>query len=251
MTPLKIKRFGWRPDLPDHRDKLMITRVVPLPPEADLVGPLMPPVYDQGDAGSCTANEAAGAVDYERALQGKPFMTPSRLFIYYNERVLENSVSSDSGATIRDSMKAVAGLGVCAESEWPYDLSKLLDKPNPQCYTDALLNQALSYERVRQVEYDLKYCISILKRPVAFGFSVYESFMSDAVAKTGIVPMPGPNEAIEGGHAVLAVGYKDSLVKCRNSWGTGWGLAGYFWMPKDYLLNRSLASDFWKIMKME
>ena len=82
-----------------------------------------------------------------------------------------------------------------------------------------------------------------------FGFTVYESFESQEVAKTGVVPMPAPGEQVVGGHAVLAVGYDDSAqtFMVRNSWGTGWGQAGYFTMPYAYLTTRGLSSDFWTI----
>jgi C1A family cysteine protease len=85
--------------------------------------------------------------------------------------------------------------------------------------------------------------------PFAFGFTVYESFESDAVAQTGIVPMPSSNEEVLGGHAVLAVGYDDASTSfiVRNSWGPNWGQKGYYQMPYGYLTNTDLASDFWAI----
>ncbi len=69
------------------------------------------------------------------------------------------------------------------------------------------------------------------------------------LAQTGIVPMPGGNEKSLGGHAVLAVGYDDTkqMFLVRNSWGNGWGIGGYFWMPYQYLDDRKLSDDFWTI----
>jgi C1A family cysteine protease len=85
--------------------------------------------------------------------------------------------------------------------------------------------------------------------PFVFGFSVYESFEGDAVAKSGIVPMPGMTEMEVGGHAVMAVGYDDSQQRflARNSWGSEWGMSGYFTIPYDYLTDSNLADDFWVI----
>ena len=82
-----------------------------------------------------------------------------------------------------------------------------------------------------------------------FGFTVYESFESDAVAQTGNMPMPNSAEQVIGGHAVLAVGYdnEDRVFIVRNSWGEGWGDAGYFYMPYAYLLDDNLADDLWTI----
>lgn len=254
MLTRTIQGFGWNRDIPDHRDKYLQTATarVALPPLMDLrTTGFLPPVYDQGDLGSCTANAIAAAVDFERKKQGEPFITPSRLFIYYNERDIEGDPSQDAGAQIRDGIKSVASQGVCPETEWPYSdqSTKFALKPPPACYTDALKFKALTYSRVTQVDYFLKHCIAILGRPVVFGFSVFSSFESDAVAASGIVPMPGSDDAPVGGHAVLAVGYNDAtkMFIVRNSWGSGWGQSGYFNLPYAYLLDPSMASDFWVI----
>jgi C1A family cysteine protease len=85
--------------------------------------------------------------------------------------------------------------------------------------------------------------------PIVGGFSVYSSFESDQVAKTGIVPMPAKNESQLGGHCVLIVGYDDAKqwFIIRNSWSDTWGAQGYCYMPYAYWTNPSLASDFWQI----
>jgi len=209
----------------------------------------MPPIVDQGNLGSCTANAIAGAVDYERAIQREPLLPSSRLFIYYNERVIEGDVAEDAGAFIRDGIKAVARQGVCPEGEWPYIENQFAVKPSAQCYTDALAYRATAYARITQNELHTKHCLAILLRPFIFGFTVYESFESDEVANTGIVPMPLLSEHIVGGHAVCAVGYDDTkrMFKCRNSWGTSWGLSGYFWMPYEYVLSNTFTDDLWVI----
>lgn len=230
---------------------MRIAPAVALPPSADLrTSGFLPPIYDQQQLGSCTANAIAAAVDFERKKQGEDFMTPSRLFIYYNERVIEGDPDQDNGAEIRDGIKSVAAQGVCPESEWAYSDqgNQFTIKPNDQCYTDALKFKALSYQSVPQDEQSIKSVLAA-GRPVVFGFSVYDAFESDAVAASGIVPLPGPNDAPIGGHAVLAVGYDDpsQMFLVRNSWGASWGLAGYFKLPYAYLTNPNLASDLWMI----
>lgn len=246
----KIQKYGWRPDLPDARDKVLaVARPVVLPATADLRGPHMPPIYDQGDLGSCTANGIAAAFDFERSMQNLPFMAPSRLAIYYGERAIEGDVSDDSGAQIRDGIKVTLS-GVGPESLWPYDPSKFAEKPSSAYYAEASKHRTMSYSRVTQLPYFFKHCIGILGRPIPFGFTVYESFESDAVAQSGVVPLPGPGERSIGGHCVCAVGYDDhkGMFLCRNSWGTGWGIAGYFWMPYSYVLSPDLADDPWVIL---
>ena len=109
----------------------------------------MPPVYDQGAIGSCTANAIAAAYDYAHNRQGLGFITPSRLFIYANERLLENTpLTEDSGAQIFDGVHCVANQGVCPESEWPYDNSQFSVTPPQTCYQDALRDLVVAYEKV-------------------------------------------------------------------------------------------------------
>lgn len=248
-TPSQPHKYGWKPDLPDHRDRMFAPRhfSLQLPSKVDLHA-TCPPVYDQGQLGSCTANALAGALDFERKRQKLPFLTPSRLFIYYNERVIENTVSSDSGAMLRDGMKTVAAQGACAETLWPYQADKYTDKPVAACYTAALQHKALQYSRLTQDVTSMKSCLAA-GFPFVFGFTVYPSFESDAVAQSGKVPMPAANEAVLGGHAVVAVGYSDASQRflIRNSWGAGWGINGYFTIPYAYLTDTNLADDFWTI----
>lgn len=250
-TPRLKKGLGWKPDLPDQRDKAYVAAPVKLPSSVDLRSK-MPPVYDQGQLGSCTANAIGAHLDFNRTLQGEKLITPSRLFIYYNERVLENSVSSDSGATMRDSIKAVVKFGACPESEWKYLVSKFADKPAAQCFTDALQFQALTYLNIRRSLNTMKSCLAS-GFPFVAGITVYDSFESAQVAKDGKVPLPNSNEAVLGGHAILIVGYDDKTNSfiCRNSWGASWGDKGYFYMPYTYLLRSDLSASFWTLRKVE
>jgi C1A family cysteine protease len=238
-------------DLPDDRDHLYAAPLLSfkrgLPQSVDL-RPNCPPVYDQGQLGSCTANGIGAAIEFDQRKQGNNEFTPSRLFIYYNERVIEGTVSQDSGAQIRDGVKSVAKLGAPPETDWPYDITKFADQPPPTAYSDALQDVVTSYSRVTHNLTNMKGCLAA-GYPFVFGFTVYESFESSTVAQTGIVPMPSPGEQVLGGHCVLAVGYDDTQRRfiCRNSWGPNWGLAGYFTMPYEYLINPNLSSDFWTL----
>ena len=233
--------------------------VANLPASVDLKSGL-PECYDQGQIGSCTANAIAGAFEFSLRKQGLADFTPSRLFIYYNERAMEGHVGTDSGAQIRDGVKSVAKLGVCPETEWPYEAipadangnfpagSKEATRPSDACYQDALKSRATTYQRVTTTLDQLRGCLAA-GYPFVFGFSVYESFESQQVAQTGVVPMPHSGEQVLGGHAVLAVGYQDAQQQfiVRNSWSAGWGDKGYCYMPYQYLTNTQLASDFWTL----
>ena len=247
--------YGWVPDLPDQRDHMFAgpsAVMATLPTQIDL-RPKCPPVVDQGPLGSCTANAIANAHRFDQLRQApkKSFM-PSRLFIYYNERVMEGTVASDSGAMIRDGIKSVAQLGVCNETGWPYNIAKFKTKPSAALYKKALAHQALTYQRLMQTSVQMKSCLAT-GFPFVFGFTVYESFETQAVAKTGVVPMPGSAEKTLGGHAVLAVGYDDASQRfiVMNSWSDKWGMKGYFTIPYAYLVEPGLASDFWTVSTVE
>jgi C1A family cysteine protease len=220
------------------------------------------PIMDQGDLGSCTSFAIGSLLTYNNIKQDAEdtdptndidAFTPSHLFIYYNERVMLNTVNSDSGAVIRDGIKSVVRQGACRESYWPYSIQKFIQRPPMDAYQEALKHQAILYFRINNTNIlNLKSCF-YEGYPFVFGFSVYTSFMSNQVAKTGMVPLPNPSENLLGGHAVTCVGYDDDrhVFICRNSWGVGWGDKGYFYMPYNYLTDTNLASDFWVIKKVE
>jgi C1A family cysteine protease len=257
LAKLSVRRasrhggYGWVRDLPDARDFLYAAPLLRfpqgLPPSVDLRAEC-PPIYDQGQLGSCTGNGIAGAIEFDQRKQGNKAFTPSRLFIYYNERVMEGTVNQDSGAQVRDGIKSVAQLGAPPETDWPYNIQEFAQQPPVTAYSDAKNDLVSSYARVAQNLNQMQGCLAE-GYPFVFGFTVYESFESEAVADTGIVPMPASGETVVGGHCVVAVGYDDTkrTFIIRNSWGAGWGIKGYCLMPYEYLLGPHLASDFWTI----
>jgi C1A family cysteine protease len=247
--------FGWRPDLPDARDYKLLDHepllpAAALPPSVDLRSQ-MPPIYDQGQLGSCTANSIGAGVQFLQMKQGINAPLPSRLFIYYQERLDQGDTAHDTGASIRENAKAVANYGTPPESEWPYVVSQFAQKPTDNVYADALKSKITQYLSVSQDVQQMKSCLAS-GYPIHVGFTVYTSFESQTVAQTGAAPLPAKSEKILGGHAVMVVGYDDatSTWLCRNSWGTGWGMAGYFTFPYAYLTNSQLSSDFWTLRQV-
>ena len=247
---MELRKYGCVPDVKDPiRDLPYKMSGKVLPPMSDL-RPKMPPVYAQLALGSCVSNGVGAAIEYNFHIMNHPDFMPSRLFIYFNGRVVEHTVKSDSGLQIRDGIKVVAKYGVCPESMWGYDIKKFTSKPLDMCYAAAAKDVVTRYKRLTSLT---QYKDAIASGyPVIFGFSVYESFESDAVAKTGIVPMPKPGEQLMGGHCVLAVGYNDHTqrVIVRNSWGNSCGIKGYCEMPYEYF-NSDLVSDCWTIFYVE
>jgi C1A family cysteine protease len=245
--------FGWLPDLPDHRDLLYSAPLLimrKLPAKIDL-RKHCPAVYDQGALGSCTANALGAAFQFGQKKQAIPDFVPSRLFIYYNERVLIHTVLSDSGAFIRDGIKTMNVQGVCNENDWPYIIPQFTTKPPATLYKKASTNQVLSYMRLNNANLlQLQSCLAE-GYPFVFGFTVFESFQM--ITKNGVMPMPKPNEQRLGGHAVMAVGYDDSkkMFIVRNSWAKNWGDRGYFYMPYSYITDTNRTDDFWTIRLVE
>lgn len=241
-TPL----FNWVPDKIDKRDYIYKPNQVRLPSVVDLRS-YCTPIEDQGALGSCTGQAIAGAIEMLNKRNNKP-TDVSRLFIYYYTRLLEGTVNYDSGAYIRDGIKACNHYGAPLERLWPHDIGKFRTRPSESANIDAARRKVTLYERAT----NFNACINAISNgySVVVGFTVYSSFMTPIVARTGIMPYPNTKkEKILGGHAVLLVGY-DSLSQrfiARNSWGTSWGANGYFYMPYAVIQNTNMSADFWVI----
>lgn len=246
-----MKKYGWRPDTPDKRDRRYMVpaniNAAALPTSVDLRAE-MPPVWNQGELGSCTGQAIAADCHYQMIRQKGRVFQPSPLFIYYNERVIAGTVMQDSGAELRDGFKAINRWGICSEEKWSYDISKFRVKPSRACYAEGVKHKIYDYARLGQSLIQFKACLAS-GDPFVFGFSVYESYESGPVNSTGIMAMPNGRENMLGGHAVLAVGYDDArkVIIVRNSWGVEWGDKGYFYMPYDYIVDDDLAADFWTV----
>ena len=273
--------MGWLPDYPDFRDytqeqeaisKILIpTKVmkaeVKVPLSVDLRA-WCSPIENQGALGSCTAHAGVGIVEYyERRAFGR-YIDASRLFLY---KVTRNLLqwTGDTGAFLRTTMGALVLFGVPPEGYWPYKIADFDKEPPAFCYAFAQNYQAIMYYRHDPSGTPRDVLLNRIKtylsagHPSMFGFTVYSSISQ--VDKTGKIPYPCPGEKIEGGHAIVAVGFDDKIKiknagKCgvettgalliRNSWGTGWGDAGYGWLPYEYIL-KGLAVDFWSVLKKE
>lgn len=242
--------FGWIPDTPDHRDakcSIGFGLISPLPSHVDL-RKQMPAVYDQGHIGSCVAQSVGAAIEHRELMQRKEDpSTPSRLFLYYQGRAAINTINYDSGCMIRDVIKSTSKDGYCEEHYHPYNAATYRKTPSLQSYADARKCKISAYERVDQTVEAIK-AVLAAGQTVSYGFSVYASTF--AVTRLNpVLKRPLGNEMRHGGHAVLVVGYDDEMKAfiVRNSWGSRWGVDGYFYHTYDYVCDRNLASDFWTI----
>ena len=242
-----VHASGRIPDAPDRRDFKYIPAapLAALPPKVDLRR-LCPTPFDQKNLGSCTANAIAAALMYDLRKQRRPVIRLSRLFIYYNERALEGTIHADAGAQTRDGLKVAAKLGVCSEAFWRYEVGKFRHEPPASAYFDAIKCRVAFYHRLNRDLPQMKACLAS-GYPFLTGVTLYESFDSKEVARTGVVNMPARNERSAGGHCVLTVGYDDAKGRfiVLNSWGDNWGQRGYFTLPYEYMLSPKLSGDFW------
>lgn len=240
-------KYHWTRDNEDKRDHLFAPRLGAAAPSSVDLRANCSAIEDQGDLGSCTGNAIAGIVEY-LCRKAKKNTDVSRLFIYYQERVYEGDVNYDNGAYIRDGIKAVNKIGVPTEALWPYDVRKFAYRPTTAAFTNAATRKAVGYQKCANFT-AVKQALA-QGYPVVIGFDVYESFETDSVAATGLMPMPNKaREQLLGGHAVALVGYNDSTQRfiARNSWGTSWGDRGYFYMPYGVIQDTTMSSDFWII----
>lgn len=249
-TDIRDRVFNHIPDKDEpaeHEKWVPVRPRGPLPAVVDLRAQC-PPIYDQGQLGSCTANAICFVMWYAVLRQwGIAMAQFSRLFQYYFSRMMEGTTQQDSGAMLQDAIRVPAFLGTVPETAWPYDITKYRTMPPSQLLMLARQERAVSYRAIPQTVDAFRLALNN-KMPVVFGCGVYDSFDS-GVGGPGVVPMPKQGDKVLGGHAMAVVGYNDNtkLFIVRNSWGTAHGDKGYYYMPYDYLMKADLSNSFWSI----
>ncbi|MES2704858.1 MAG: C1 family peptidase [Bacteroidota bacterium] len=258
MSLVERVNFGWVPQLPDHRDRMLAMpdmMAAALPPKVDLRSKHTFAVLDQGQLGSCVAHAVGSAIEFAQHTRPNDANVPdflendrkfptSRLFLYYEARKAIGMVSEDSGCVIRDALRVAYNMGVPRETGWKYDIAKYAKAPPKHSYKSAPFHKITSYKAVPVSVSGVKAALA-QGFPVVFGVAVFNSFFTG----DGNIPMPNYSDQVIGGHAMLAVGYDDSTNRfdILNSWGVGWGVNGFGTIPYNYLGNPMLGDDYWTL----
>jgi C1A family cysteine protease len=238
------------PDERDYKFKNTLVRAIhsgSLPSSVDL-RPDWGDIYDQGDVGSCVAQSVAYQIRHLLRKTVDKKLDMSRLFIYYNGRVISNfPVTEDTGMTMRNGFRSVTAYGAPDEILWPHVLEDWAKRPSDDAYREAANNRNITYFAVDQNLLEMKKCLKD-GFAISFGMMLFDSFMSTEVARTGKVPIPDfDKEQRIGGHAMTIIGYNDAdeTFTVVNSWGKAWGDGGSCHIPYSLVLNRRHTGDLW------
>lgn len=241
--------YGWKRQPFDPRDRVHLPRFAArqLPPMVSLID-LFPQPLDQGQTNECGPNSLSALIQVDMKVQGASVVPPSRHFLYWCARYEMGTLPADDGVENRSMLVGAHQFGFCPERLWPFDDIHRNEEPETVCFDTAIRYAIEDYAVVPQ-QLAMMCATLAAGRPFLFGFEVFKEFESEAVAKTGVVPMPRQGQSPIGGHDVCIYGYdlKRAVFLCRNSWGPMWGLKGNFTIPFGYALNPGLAGDFWVV----
>lgn len=243
---------GCLPGIPSAKDYRAVPRLAGgLPRQVDLRADCSP-IEDQGRIGSCVANAACGALEFQHKKLGQPQVPMSRMFVYFNARRMRNTVDRDSGLIISEGMASLLAYGAPDEARWPYVAENFAAEPAPELYGEAMKNQPAEYARVERGDGVLGAVAN--GYPVVFGISLPMRCFAEGGA-SGLIPEATAEEyrTATGGHSMLIVGYDldKKTYLLRNSWGKDWGEAGYARIPFSVVEAASQPNEFWILGKLD
>ncbi len=236
--------MNWKREPKDERDFKFAHALAAVPiPNAMTNRKFMSPPKNQLSIGACVGEGSTSAFEYTERQWGTDMsFIGSELFCYYNART---DKAHDTGGYVRDSIKAMARLGVAREDLWPFVPRSFATRPPAAAYTDASTRTITQYQRLSGLDDVLQ---ALAQHHVVIGgFDAYQGVFG---AKGGVVPQPGFLERSVGGHCVCFCGYNKRLgiVEFKNSWGSRWGDGGYGYLPFWYF-QHGHVDDLWSLTK--
>jgi len=270
LIPAVKRVYNWQPSRynPTHMFLKFNTKPASLPEKIDLTEDYaFPPIYDQGQLGSCTSCAVCGCYGFDTLNDGNASLPelktfgpqeefksfePSIKYLYQKALAKENHTGIDAGAIIDDEVEQLKIGGVCSSQRYPYD-EDITTVPSPECDEEATHHKCIESKKILRNVSQMKSCLAVGKRPFVFGFMVYDEFEAMNGSEGWILSLPKTGSKLLGGHSVVAIGYCDEtkLFKIRNSWGEKWGDKGYFYMPYNMISNEKLCSDFTCLQKVK
>lgn len=246
--------FGWIPCPEDERDyslRAMLGAPTYVPPEAMRLLAFIPRVRDQLSASACVGFAIAMAIGIRLGVLGLFLEELSALAVYTWARMAAKygveSVIEDIGSIPRVAMQALREHGAPGESAWPFDVARVNDELPWDVQQESSAGRVTAFyridsdERVHEVMYALSH-----DYPVVFGSRVDTAFM--ALGQHASVRSFDQTDRNGGGHMMCLVGYQtreDGVhFLMLNSWGTGWGNAGFAWLHED-IIRASYSRDFY------
>lgn len=240
-----MTRYGCKRSPVDTRDykyRIALVAVVPpvLPPKIDFTDK-MTPIRNQGNEGSCVGFASVAMKEFQERPKHKCCSQKnfSERYVYEKAKERDGDPFPHEGTTIRAAMEVLYKLGVCKESCWRY-IPNVTMKPCALADIKSLPNRIASYVAIEDVLAMKQALVS--NGPFVIGIDCFTSFDSGS---GGHIPMPKPNENIDGAHAICIVAYDDDTkeFKFKNSWGKMWGDWGYGYLQYDYMAR--YAFDGW------
>jgi len=187
------------------------------------------PVKDQGQCGSCWSFSATGAMETAW------FRKTGKLVSLSEQNLVDCSGSYGNqgcnGGWMDGAFKYVkANMGIDTEAGYPYKATQgscAFTKVNSGASVTGYTDLPSGSESALQTAVAMNGTISVAIDASANQFQLYKSgiYMTSTCSTTNL------------DHAVLVVGYGtfngQDYWLVKNSWGTSWGLSGYFWMARN------------------
>ncbi|MEO0108597.1 MAG: C1 family peptidase, partial [candidate division WOR-3 bacterium] len=234
-------------------------RVQPLPGARPYLGldrvdlsSQMPPVGDQGMQGSCTA---WGVAYYHKThlewIEHHWDVTQTRY--QFSPAFTYNQINGgvDQGSSVGDAFALLCEQGCASMADCPYNQNNATSWPSESAYSHALWYRSeAGYFVMLTDTTGLNQVKQLLNNGYSSVFAIFVWGNFDEISRYGnIYCVSDRTGSNRGGHVVTCVGYDDTLIthdgrgafKLVNSWGTGWGASGYFWMSYQAVMDELLS----------